>query len=523
MTTSTHVDVLVFGATSAGVCAAVAAAEHGAQVLIVGPERHVGGMTSGGLGYTDVGDVRVLGGFAARFRRDVAAHYDVPVGHFAGPEPHVAEAIFLRWLEAAGADVRLGEPLADAHPVALNVGADGPAIEAVRFASGLEVRAGVVIDASYEGDVLAAAGVPFAVGRESGALYGERFAGRQELVPGRHNMPAWISPFTDDDSGFNAGALLPQLKPEPFVPVGEGDGGVMSYGYRVCLTTAADRIPIERPDDYDEAYWELGRRVFDHWRRAGTEPSAGEVIGLEPNLPGGKCDGNSLGPFSLSVLDGSAWRYPTSAGAERERIRQHHLRHTRGFLYFLASDPAVPLEVRREIARWGLPADEFPDTGHLPHQLYVREARRMLGERVLTEHELFSGAPDESTVALGSYHIDIREVQRGWRWVYEHPRPQAMVFTEGYLSVPVPSYAIPYDVLLPRREHATNLLVAVCVSASHVAFASLRMEPQYQMIGQAAGTAAALAVRSDVRVHDVGREDLQAALAASGAILTAPA
>jgi len=219
------------------------------------------------------------------------------------------------------------------------------------------------------------------------------------------------------------------------------------------------------------------------------------------------------------VLDGSAWRYPTSAGAERESIRRHHLRHTRGFLYFLGHDPAVPAAVRRELGRWGLPADEFADTGHLPHQLYVREARRMLGERILTEHDLLAPKSDASTVALGSYHIDIREVQRGWRWVYEHPRPQAMVFTEGYLSVPVSAYSIPYETLLPRREHAGNLLAAVCVSASHVAFASLRMEPQYQMIGQAAGTAAALAVRTDARAHGVSRDDLRAALTASGAIL----
>jgi len=521
--TDVRTEVLVVGATSAGVCAAVAAAEHGARVVLAGPERHVGGMTSGGLGYTDVGDIRVLGGFAARFRQAVAAHYGVAVGHFAGPEPHVAEAIFLRWLDEAGVELRLGEALAETDPVRLAPGPDGPVVESVHFASGLEVRAGVVIDASYEGDLLAASGVPFAIGRESRALYGERFAGRQELVPGRHNFPGWISPFADDETGVRQGELLAQVKPEPFVPVGEGDGGVMSFGYRVCLTTAADRIPIERPADYDESYWELGRRLFDHWRREGVEVAAELLIGLEPNLPGGKCDGNSLGPFSLSVLDGSAWRYPTSAGAEREDIRLHHLRHTRGFLYFLATDAAVPAAVRRELSRWGLPRDEFADTGHLPHQLYVREARRMLGERVLTEHDLLAPAEGPGTVALGSYHIDVREVQRGWRWVYEHPQPTAMVFTEGYLSVPVPAYPIPYEVLLPRREHVGNLLAAVCVSASHVAFASLRMEPQYQMIGHAAGTAAALAIGAGGRVHEVSRERLQAALVADGAVLGMPA
>jgi hypothetical protein len=510
-----HTEVLVFGATSAGVCAAVAGAEHGAQVTLVGPELHVGGMTSGGLGYTDVGDLRALGGLAARFRRDVARFYDVPIGRYAGPEPHVAERIFERWLDDAGVDVRLGESLAGVDR------ADGR-VRSMRFESGLVISAGVLVDASYEGDLMAAAGVPFRVGREDRGLHGERHAGRQELVPGMHAMPGWISPFAGDPAGEVEGPLLAQVKPEPFAPVGSGDGGVMSYGYRLCLSTAADRVPFDRPDEYDDAYWELARRLLQEWRRTGVEPTAGRMIGLEPNLPGGKADGNSLGPMSLSVLDGSAWRYPTAANDERDRIRRHHARHARGFLFFLANDPAVPRTVRQEMRRWGLAADEFADTGHLPHQLYVREARRMIGERVLTEQDLLTPEPGASTVALGSYHIDIREVQRGWRWVYEHPRPRGMVFTEGYLSVPVPVYPIPYETLLPRREDCTNLLVPVCLSASHVAFASIRMEPQYQMLGHAAGVAAALATRSGTALHDLPRSALSAELRRDEVVLDLP-
>ncbi len=496
---SRQADVVVYGATSAGVAASVAAAEGGARVLLLEPGRHLGGMTSGGLGYTDVGDVRALGGAAARLRSDIAKHYGTAPGRYTGPEPHVAEAIFRRWLEQAGVEVEFGARL-DAVETA--EGRDGRELRALTTTAGDRLEAAVFIDASYEGDLLAEAGVPYRIGREDRALHGERFAGRQELVPGMHAMPPWVSPFAGDHTGRTEGRVLPQLHDRPLAQLGEGDGGVMSYGYRVCLTTAADRIPFDRPADYDEEYWELGRRLFARDRREGVERTAGQLIGLEPNLPGGMADGNSLGPVSLSVLDGSAWEYPDASPGRREELRQHHLSHTRGFLYFLSHDPVVPAAIRRELSRWGLPRSEFADTGHLPHQLYVREARRMVGARILTEHDLLTGAIPSDTVALGSYHIDVREVQRVWRWVYEHPDPIGTVFTEGYLSVPVPIYGIPYGALLPRREDAANLLVPVCLSASAVAFASVRMEPQYMMLGQAAGTAAAFAASRGIAVHD---------------------
>jgi hypothetical protein len=506
-------EAVVYGGTAAGVCAAVAAARAGARTVLIESGRHVGGMMSGGLGYTDVGDLRALGGMAAEFRAAVAAHYGVPVGRYAGPEPHVAEDIFLSWLDDAGVDVLFGAALAGVEQDAAH------RILGIRLADGHVVRGGVFVDASYEGDLMAAAGVSSAVGREDRSLHGERFAGRQELVPGRHTTPPWISPFAGDERGTDEGPLLAQIKDGPLAEVGAGDGGVMSYGYRVCLTTATDRIPFRRRAGFDDAHWELGRRLFrDAQRRDDVQP-AGRYVGLESNLPGGKADGNSLGPFSLSVLDGTAWEYPTATAARREEITAHHRHHAEDFLWFLANDPAVPASVRGEMQRWGLPADEFADTGHLPHQLYVREARRLAGAAVLTEHDLLAGRLPSDVVALGSYHLDIREVQRTWRWVHEHPRPIAMVFTEGYLSVPVPVYGIGYRSLLPLPDECANLLVAVCVSASHVAFSSIRMEPQYQMLGQAAGAAAALALQRGVDPHAVEVAELQRRLRDAGAVL----
>ena len=461
-------DVAVYRATAAGVAAAVAAHEAGAHVVLVEPGRHVGGMVSGGLSWTDVGDTRVLGGFARRFYAAVAEHYDAPLFGVKGPEPHIAEEIFLR------------------------------------FVDGIEIRdelpdAAVYVDAGYEGDLLPRFGIPFAVGRESRDLYGERWAGRQPAYrPSKHNFPVPLSPFRDD------GSLLPHVvEPQldargwPEERLGEGDGGLQAYGFRVCLTQH-DPIPFEEPEGFDEAELELLARYRE------AVPNA-ELMGLVPGLlPNGKCDVNSIGPFSLNVLDGSNRDY---LEGDREAVRAHHLRYTQAFLYHV-SPPG-----------WGLCADEFVDTGGWPHQLYVRDARRMLGDYVLRERDLLDARPQDDVVALGSYNIDIREVERTWRYLPEYDRTPA-VFNEGYLSVAVPPYPIPYRSLTPRRDDAENVLVPVCVSASHVAFGSVRMEPTYMVLGHAAGVAAAQAARRGVAVQDVDVAELQRSLLDQGQVLS---
>lgn len=496
-------EIVVLAATAAGVCSAVAAARRGASVTLLEPGRHVGGMVSGGLGYTDVGDPRVLGGSAREFAAAVGRYYGVAPGHYAGPEPHVAERIFTDWLDGAGVEVVLDAPLTGATV------RDGR-IESV-VAGGREHRGGVFVDASYEGDLLAAAGVSHRVGREDRARYGERFAGRRVPAPGKHQFPPFLSPFAAD------GSLLPLVAEPADDEPGAGDGAVMAYGYRVCLARSPDRLPFPRRDGYDPAEWELARRWFARLERG---IGAGDVIGLVPNLPGGKCDGNSIGPLSLNLLDGTNQAYPTADAAGRERVRERHRAYTLDFLHFMSTDPAVPAPVRAGLARWGLPPDEFADTGGLPHQLYVREARRMLGEYVLTEHDLLPAPrPQHDVVAMGSYHIDVREVRRSWWPVYEHPDPIPSVANEGYLSVPVRPYPIPYRALVPRFAECANLLVPVCLSASHVAFASLRMEMQYAMLGQAAGEAAVLALRHGRPVQGVDVGALQDRLVAAGAVL----
>ena len=474
-------DVCIFGATAAGVAAAAGAVEAGAGVTLVERGSHVGGMVSGGLSWTDVGDVRVLGGFARRFYAEVAAHYGVPLWSVRGPEPHVAEAILASQL--AGVDVRLAtDELPDAA---------------------------VYVDASYEGDLLARFGVPYRVGREPRALYSESLAGRQPATrPGKHNFPVRVSPFRDD------GTLLPHIRPPaldeygwPVDAIGEGDGALQAYGFRVCLTTAGNRIPFVEPDGYDESEFELLDRLL-----AAAPYELPDLLGLVPDLlPNAKCDVNSIGPFSLNVLDGSNRDYPDGDDDARVRVRAHHLGYTQRFLWFLSTR----FEAMRD---WGLCPDEFADTGGWPHQLYIRDGRRMVGECVVREQDLRSGVQPDDTVALGSYNIDIREIERTWRALPEYVREDA-VFNEGYLSVAVPPYGIPYRSLTPSRADATNLLVPVCLSASHVAFGSVRMEPTLMLLGHAAGHAAAQAARRDSAVQDVDVHALQDTLRDAGQVL----
>ena len=506
MVTEATFDVVVYGATAGGVMAAIAAAGEGARVALLEPGRHVGGMVSGGLGWTDRGENPVIGGLTGAFYERVGAHYGVGPWETLGPEPKVAEAIFRDWLDEAGVTVIFDARLVD-------VAREGRSIRRIATADGQHLAARVCIDASYEGDLLAAAGVSYAVGRESVSLHGESWAGRQPIRPDQHQFAVPVSPFVDGDDG----PVLPLVHDRPVVPEGDGDGGVQAYCYRLCLTDRADnRVPFPCPDDYDPARFELVRRWL---AAAGPGLRVDRMFSLGGRLPNGKVDANSIGPISTNLPDGSSWDYPEADHIHREELRDHHLLYTQGLMYFLANDPGVPPHVREEMGRWGLCADEFADTGHWPHQLYVREARRMRGEYVLTQHDLEAGRMHYDAVGMGSYNIDIREVQRIALPVPRYPRMAGETFNEGYLSAPVPPYQIPYRSLLPRYDECDNLLVPVCLSASHVAFASVRMEPQYMLLGHAAGVAAALAGREGVAVHHVAIPELRSRLAAQGQVL----
>lgn len=498
-------DVVVYGATAAGVTAAVAAASDGMRVVLIEPGRHVGGMVSGGLSHTDFGDRAVIGGLALDFYREVGERYDKPTYYWRGPEPHVAEEILRGWLDEAGVDVIFGAAVK-------GVEKDGSTIRHVELTNGETYDGRVFIDAGYEGDLMSRTGVSYTFGREGRDMYGESWAGRQPILPDRHQFLAGVSPFKDGSE------LLPLIKPEPAVEVGEGDLAIQGYGFRLLLTRRPElRIPFPKPEGYDPSEFELMKRLL---AKQGDEINARYFFTLRPNLPNEKAEINSVGPISLNLLDGSNWEYPDADYETRQEIWDRHLRYAQNLMYFMANDPSVPPHIRDEVAEWGLSRDEFVDTGHWPHQLYVRTGRRMLGEYVMTQRDLETDTLKYDAIGMGSYNMDVRHVQRTWVWMSRFPELEPEVYNEGYVSVPVAPYQIPYRSIVPRYQEADNLLVPVCLSSSHMANSSIRMEPQYMILGQAAGTAAALAVRDGRPVQRIDVTELQQVLLQNGQILT---
>ncbi|HLJ15367.1 MAG TPA: FAD-dependent oxidoreductase [Bryobacteraceae bacterium] len=489
---SQQFDVVVYGATAGGTIAAIAAAKEGIRVALVEPGRHAGGMISGGLGKTDMErQQQVIGGLAREFFERVGKHYGEPVSwRF---EPSVAERTLLNWLKEAGVSVFFDQRIT-------GIRKHRNRVIVLRTAAGDEFQAAVFIDSSYEGDLMQAAGVSYTIGRESRSRYGESLAGRQDILPGPHQFRAAVSPFGPD------GKLLPFIQPQETIKsTGEGSRKFQSYCFRICLTrNADDRLPFPQPEHYDPARFAL---LANYIRSLGDSARLRDFLGIA-TLPNDKADVNSGGPVSTD-LPGASWDYPDASYERRQEIWREHLTWAQGLLYFLANDSGVPAAVRAEMNQWGLPKDEFPDTDHWPHQLYIREGRRMLGEYVLTQRDLQGQRHKEDSIGMGGYNIDIREVQWLAHDVYYFPSVRQQVFVEGYLSMPVEPYDIPYRALLPKREECENLLVTSCISASSVAYASFRMEPQYMIAGQAAGIAAAQSVRTNTPLYRIDISALQ--------------
>jgi hypothetical protein len=499
---SVSADVVVYGATAGGVMASVSAAAEGAKVTLLATNRHVGGMVSGGLGRTDMDrQQHLIGGMAREFFQRLGRHYGEEISWFF--EPKVAEKVLRDWLAERHVQVIYDRLL-------LRVRKEGTRIAEITTRDGSTYVAKVFVDGTYEGDLFKAAGIAYAVGREARSKYSESFAGRQELLPGSHQLRVATSPFDD------AGNLVPYVRPETdLVQIGEGDGKVMGYGYRLCLTNdPANRVPIGRPEGYDPARFGL---VRNYVKALGDQIQIRDFAGIS-KMPNNKTDLNAA-IVSTNLL-GAGLPYIEADFETRAKILEEHRRWAHGLLYFLANDPVVPERFRKEIAQWGLAKDEFVDTGHWPHQLYIREARRMLGEHVLTQHDLVSNTKKYDSIGMAAYNVDIREIQWIAKTVTRFPRVNKEVLMEGYLSMPVEPYEIPYRSLLPKWGECSNLLVPVAISASHVANASFRMEPQYMITGQSAGVAAAMAARSNVPVHHVDVRALQQRLRQARQILT---
>ncbi|MBL8238785.1 MAG: FAD-dependent oxidoreductase [Bryobacterales bacterium] len=520
-------DVLIYGCTSGAITAAIQVKKMGKSVQLVCPETHLGGLTAGGLGWTDSGNKAVIGGLSREFYQRVWNHYEkpgawrwqkreefgnkgqgTPALDTAGRtmwifEPHVAEDVYEQWVKEFKIPIVRNAMLDREN----GVKKQGDRITSIRTLDGKTYVAKIFMDATYEGDLMAAAGVDYHVGREGTKTYGEEWNGVQTgVLHHRHHFGAVakpISPYVipgDPKSG-----VLPRISTEPPGTKGEGDKKVQAYCFRMCLTQVpANRVPFPKPAGYDPKEYELLVRIFDAgWR---------ETFQKFDPIPNAKTDTNNHGPFSTDNI-GRNWDYPEATYARRKEIIREHVQYQQGWLYFIANDPRVPAEVRNEMAKWGLSKDEFRDNANWPHQMYVREARRMIGRYVMTEHELTKKRPTPESIGMGSYGIDSHNIQR-------YITPEGYVQNEGDIGVSTRGpYQISYGSLVPKAGQAANLLVPVCVSSSHIAYGSIRMEPVFMILGQSAATAAVMAIEGNMAVQDVPYEKLRARLLADGQVL----
>ncbi len=512
-------DIIVYGGTSAAVVAAIQAAKMEKSVIMVSPDIHLGGLTSGGLGFTDSGNTGSIGGLSREFYQRVYKEYqkdetwkwqkkdefgnkgqgtkamnesDQTMWTF---EPHVAEKVYDDWVKELGIKVYRDEWLNRETGVEVKDGR----IVSITTLSGKTFSGKAFIDATYEGDLMAAAGVSYHVGREANSVYGEEWNGIQVgVLHHKHWFAADISPYKipgDPSSG-----VLPRISTENPGVKGEGDDKVQAYCFRMCLSNHPDNhIPFPRPADYDSTQYELLVRVYNSgWR---------ETFHKFDVIPNKKTDTNNHGPFSTDNI-GMNYDYPNASYERRKEIIKEHESYQKGLMYFIANDPRIPKDVQEEFRKWGLPKDEFTDNGNWSHQLYIREARRMIGTSVMTEHEVLGTKDVKDPVGMGSYTLDSHNIQR-------YIKDDGYVQNEGDIGVKVPQpYKISYGALIPKKEEIQNLLVPICLSSSHIAFGSIRMEPVFMILGQSAATAASIAIDKGIALQDVDYSELRSRLEA---------
>ena len=529
-------DVCIYGGTSGGVIAAVQAARQGKRALIMEPGRHLGGMTAGGLCAVDIGDPRSIGGITREYFTRLIGRYgktlawDRPFQSKGGPatggayaiEPHTAEELFVEMAKEAEVPVHFGARLA-------SVRKEGARIVELETESGAKFRARVFIDATYEGDLMAKAGVSYTLMREGNAKYGETYNGihysakyeprRDHKQPGANGrvpggQGVWDRDFPLDPymiPGNAASGLLPLVQAgEPGVP-GEAAPGVQAYCFRLCLTTAEDRLPILPPADYEARRYELVARFIAACLAHGDDMDL-RWFSKYDALPNQKWDFNTA-TFGAN-LPGASWEWPEATYDRRVEIAKQHENYHRGLLHFLATDPRVPAKVRQAMRSFGLPRDEFRDGGGWPHQIYIREARRMVSDLVMTEHHTFGRQTAPHSVSLGSYGTDTHEIRRIVK--------DGVVIREGKTATGrdgAPPYPIGYGAIVPKAGECENLLVTFALSASHTAFSSIRMEPVFMATSQSAATAAAIAIDDGCSVQKVDQAKLRQRLLADKQVL----
>ncbi|MEX2187407.1 MAG: FAD-dependent oxidoreductase [Pirellulales bacterium] len=517
-------DVVIYGGNAAGVAAAVQADRMGKSVVLIEPSRHIGGLTSGGLGATDIGNKSAIGGISREFYRRVKRYYEDAAAwkqqrrdDYRSPrqaagedtmwtfEPHVAEKILRNMLAETKAVVVYGERL-DRRKNGPGVLKHNDArIVYITMESGRKFSGRRYLDCTYEGDLMAAAGVSYTVGREANATYGETLNGVQTAHAKEHQLQPGIDPYVRP--GDKASGLLPGIDPNGPGEEGGADRRVQAYCLRMCVTDAAEnRLPWTKPADYDPLQYELLLRNFEAGEtRAPWSPTM---------MPNRKTDTNNNYGFSTDFL-GASYGWPDGDYATRQRLYREHLSYQQGLMWTLSNDPRVPEKIRRKVSRWGPAKDEFADNGGWSHQLYVREARRMIGQYVMTQHDCQGRRKVEDSIGLAAYTMDSHNVQR-------HLDANGHVRNEGDVQVGgFGPYPIAYRSIVPKQRECDNLLVPVCMSASHIAYGSIRMEPVFMVLGQSAATAACQSIDAGADVQDVDMAALQKRLRNDGQVLEA--
>ena len=516
-------DVVIYGGNAGAIVAAVQTKNMGKSVRIVAPEHHLGGLMASGLGWTDSGNKAAIGGLSREFFHRVWETYQADSawtwqtrsaygtrGQGSAAidggqrtmwtfEPHVAERIFEDWLRECDIPVHRNQWLERQHGVTIKDGR----ILAITTLDGNTYTGKMFIDATYEGDLLAAAGVSFTVGREANEKYGESLNGVQVRHAVKHQFEKPVSACVvpgDPSSG-----LLARVSALPPASDGSADDKVQAYCFRICLTDhPANRVAFAKPDGYDPQQYQLLARYL----QAGWNAVSGK---FDP-IPNRKTDTNNHGGFSFDNI-GMNYDYPLASYQRRREIIHEHMTYQQGLLWFLANDAQVPAAIRNKMANWGLAKDEFTDNGNWPYQIYVREARRMVADFVVSESHLTLAKATPRPVAMGSYNMDSHNVQR-------YADSQGNARNEGDVEVGLKSpYQVDYLAIVPRRGECPNLLVPVCVSASHIAYGSIRMEPVFMILGQSAATAAALAIDASCAVQDLPYPTLRKRLLADGQVL----
>lgn len=496
-------DFVVYGGTAGGVATAVAAARHGLKTVLLEPRNHIGGMVSGGLSGTDMGKREVIGGMALEFYYRSGRKYNMDrhLNELSWmPEPKVAESIFREMLNEAGVT------LLERHRLKEKTGVvkSGNRLTEILMENGARFRAKFFADTSYEGDLMAQAKISYSYGREGISDYGESLAGIRAVTES-HQFAVDVPARSKD------GKVLPEISTEPRGTPGAGDKRIQAYNFRVIATNVAEnRLPWPKPAGYDPKRYELLANYLEAMTSYMGRPLTFNEVSLLRIIPNGKVDLNNRNGFSTDYI-GKNYGYPEGTYAERERIWKDHIDYQQGFYYFLANDPRVPKSLQEEVRSYGLAKDEYLDTNHWPHQLYIREARRMVSDFVSTQKDLQTNRTKPDVIGMGSYASDSHNIQR-------FINDRGFVENEGDVQVQVQPYQIPYRIVVPKKTEAVNLLVPVCFSSSHISYASMRMEPQYMIIGHAAGIAAALAAQSNIAVQDIDISKLQAQLREEGAV-----